>query len=112
MHRRLEGVRDVAVSLSRQSVQVALEGPQAFSPARFRQAVDEAGVEVLTLRIEACGVVERAGPRRWLVAGKNRFLLERGATIPVGVLVCAAGRLDDRAEPHRLEVNSVRPLGE
>ncbi|HXH05052.1 MAG TPA: hypothetical protein VNI83_00520 [Vicinamibacterales bacterium] len=112
LRRRLEGVQEVAISLSRQSVQVTLDGSQAFSAASFRQAVDEAGVEVAALRIEACGVVERAGPRRRLIAGKNRFLLERADTTPVGVPLCAAGRLDDGADPPRLEVGRIRPLAE
>lgn len=111
LRRRLEGVADIAISQSRQTALVTFTaGPHVFSPRTFRDAVDETGVEVLTFRIDACGIAEHVGSERWFVAGKNRFLLAEGATVPAGDRVCVSGRLDDTSTPARLEVASVKAV--
>jgi hypothetical protein len=113
LHRRLEGVAHIAISQSRQTVEVAFApGPYAFSPAAFREAVDEAGVEVLSFRIEACGVIEQEDGVRWLAAGRNRFLLAEavvvgGAGLTDGEVVCVSGSLEDRSRPGRLEITGL-----
>ncbi len=107
LRRRLEGVVDIAISQSRQTTEVEFtQGPHAFSPRAFRDALGEAGVEVLRFEIEACGVIEQKDNQRWLAAGKNRFLLveEGTASGPVGKAVCVSGRLNDHSAPHRLEI--------
>jgi hypothetical protein len=110
LRRRLEGVADVAISQSRQTVDVKLlPGPHVFSPNVFREAVDEAGVEVLTFTVDACGTVEREGDRRWFVAGTNRFLLAGSTTVAEDEPLCVSGRLDDKSTPPRLEVSSASP---
>lgn len=110
LHRRLEGVARVSISQSSQTVGVQFaDGRRRFSPATFRAAVDEAGVEVLSFQIEACGVIEETENQRWLVAGENRFLLEQGSTAPVEDAVCVSGRLNDGAEPYRLAIATVQP---
>lgn len=109
LHRRLEGVAKVSISQSRQTAEVEFtDGRHAFSPSVFRAAVDEAGVEVVTFQIDACGLIERREGRHWLIAGDNRFLLEEGAAAPVEQPVCVSGRLDDRSEPHRLTITAIQ----
>jgi len=49
---------------------------------------------------------------RWLVTGRNRFLLSGGGTFPPEQLTCVSGRLDDRAPPPRLDITSVRTVTE
>ena len=107
LRRRLEGVADISISQSRQTTEVEFaQGPHAFSPRAFRDAVGEAGVKVLSFHIDACGVIEQKDRQRWLAAGKNRFLLVEGGTSPgpVGQAVCVSGRLNDDSVPHRLEI--------
>ncbi|MPY90022.1 MAG: hypothetical protein GEU99_19125 [Luteitalea sp.] len=108
LRRRLEGVADISISLSEQTVEVKFtEGHTAFSPKVFRNAAQEAAVEVLTLQIDACGVIEQKASERWLAAGENRFLLVEGRAVPDGEAVCVSGRLDDRSGPSRLEITAV-----
>lgn len=108
LRRRLEGVAAISISQSRQTTEVEFaQGHHAFSPGAFRDAVEEAGVEVLSFQIEACGVIEQKEHQRWLAAGKNRFLLVEGGTAPVGGAVCLSGRLNDRSGPHRLEITDL-----
>jgi hypothetical protein len=105
---RLDGVSNVAISQSEQKTTVEFAaGAGAFSPHTFREAVKQSDVEVLSMRVDACGVVEDHGGQRWLAAGSNRLLLEKAEAAPVGPIVCVSGTLDDRSEPYRLEVASI-----
>ena len=85
-------------------------GPSLRSPAAFREAVAEAGVEVLRFQIDACGVVEEAADQRWFVAGANRFALEDGGAVPVGQLACVVGSLDDAATPYRFTPITIQAV--
>lgn len=109
LRRRLEGVATVSISLSGQTAGVEFEdGRRHFSPGVFRAAVDEAGVEVLSFQVEACGVIEQTNSQRWLIAGENRFLLADGRTMRADELVCVSGRLNDRTEPPQLAITEVQ----
>ena len=108
LRRRLEGVSDIAISQREQTAEVRFEGDHAFSPSEFRKAVGEAGVVVLRFNLDACGSVDEDGQQRWLVAGKNRWLLTGERTVAAGQPLCVSGRLDDRAEPSTLEVVEIR----
>ena len=117
LRRRLDGVADISISQREQTAEVTFgDGDYAFSPDAFRKAVGEAGVVVLQFRIDACGAVRDEGQQRWLVAGKNRWLLKSGAAtpaaLPVGQPLCVSGRLDDRAEPPTVEVIEHRSMGD
>lgn len=110
LHRRLEGVESVSISQSRQTVVVEfVDGRRPLSARVFRAAVDEAGVEVLAFRIDACGMIEHKESQRWLIAGENRFLLEDAGAAPLDEPVCVEGRLNDRAEPYRLAITAIQP---
>lgn len=106
LRRRLEGVATVSISISEQTTEVAFAPGHAFVPAVFREAVKEAGVEVLSFEIEACGVTERIDDHWWLTTGADRFLLVAHELPAPGQAVCASGRLDDRSTPSRLEIRS------
>ena len=79
-----------------------------FSPAVFRDAVDDAGIEVLAIQIDACGVVEEARGQRWFLAGANRFALDDGGRVPVGQLVCVVGSLNDASTPYRFTPTTIQ----
>jgi hypothetical protein len=105
---RLDGVSNVAISQSDQLATVEFNaGAGAFAPQTMREAIKESNVEVLALKVDACGVVEEQGNQRWLAAGANRLLLEKGEAAEIGPVVCVSGTLDDRSEPYRLEVTSI-----
>jgi hypothetical protein len=110
LRRRLEGVAEISISQSRQTTEVKFAAaPEPFSPGEFRQALDDAGVELVSLQIDACGIVEERRGQRWLVAGRNQFLLGEHDTTPVGRLVCVSGVADDRSTPLRLQITNELP---
>jgi hypothetical protein len=109
LRQRLEGVADISISQREQTTEVRFaDADYTFSPEAFRKAVGEAGVVVLSFQIDACGSIEQVRDERWLVTGKNRFLLTGGGTLPPDRLVCISGGLDDRAPPPRLDITNVR----
>lgn len=109
LRRRLAGVAEVSISQQEQTAAVRfVPGTQAFSAAAFRGAVAEADVEVLTLDLHVCGVVDGARGLRVRATDHAPVLLLRGNVPPSGS-VCVTGRLDDGAEPDELEVVSAQP---
>ena len=109
LRQRLDGVADISISQSRQSAEVGFApGAGAFVPAEFRAAVGQAGVQVLSFEIDACGVVETQNGSRSLHAGDNRFVLAEADHVPIGQPLCLAGRLDDSVDPPRLTVTNVK----
>ena len=111
LRQRLEGVAEVAISQSAQTVSVQfVPGGGTFSAAAFRDAVDDAGIEVLAIHVDACGVAEEAGGRRWLVAGSNRLALDDDGAAPLGRLMCVSGWLNDESTPYRITPTAVHSL--
>ena len=83
------------------------QGGSVFSSAVFRDAVDDAGVQVQAIQIDACGTIEETQGQRWLVAGANRFALDDRGGAPVGHPVCVLGRLNDDSTPYRLTPTTI-----
>lgn len=109
LRRRLDGVADISISQRDQTAEVTFDGgDHAFSPQAFRKAVWEARVVVLNFQVDACGLVNEERQQRWLVAGKNRWLLKGDAAVAQEQPVCVSGQLDDRAEPPTLDVVEIR----
>ena len=110
LRRRLEGVAEISISQSQQTTLVTFaRGRHTFSPVEFRGALSEAAVEVLSMEIDLCGAVEETSGERWMTTGGTRFLL-RGH-VPADGLICVTGQLNDRVEPHLLEVTKANPAG-
>jgi hypothetical protein len=111
LRQRLPGVAAVSISQSEQTVAVEFaHAGGVFSPAVFRDAVDEAGIEVLTMQIDACGVIEDTPNQRWFVAGENRFALEDSGATPAKLPMCVSGWLDDTSTPYRLTPTAVQAI--
>jgi hypothetical protein len=111
LRQRLEGVVDISISQSEQTVAVEFAyGRSVLSPAIFREALTNAGVEVLRFQIDACGAVEEAPGRRWFVAGANRFALDDDGETPIGSPVCVVGSLDDASTPYRFTPTTIQAV--
>ncbi len=109
LRRRLEGVAGVSISQRQQTAEVTFgAGDHLFSPGAFREAVNEAGVKVLSFQIDACGVIQEGANGRRLVSGRNTFQLLNASNVTAGQAVCVVGTLDDTSEPPRLEVKSTQ----
>jgi hypothetical protein len=111
LRQRLPGIGDISISQSQQTVVVEFaHGGDVFSPAVFRDAVNEAGIEVLNMQIDACGVVEETPGQRWFMAGANRFALDDRGETPAGLPMCVSGWLDDRSTPYRLRPTATETI--
>jgi hypothetical protein len=111
LRQRLPGVAAISISQSQQTVVVEFaQGASAFSSAVLRDAVDDAGIEVLAIQIDACGVVEETPGQRWFVAGANRFALDDGGGTPAGRPVCVSGSLNDGSTPYRFTPTTIQTV--
>ena len=109
LRRRLAGVAEVSISQYEQRARVTfVPCTHVFSTAAFRSAVAEADVEVITIDARVCGVVDQEGALRVAMSDHEPLVQLRGDVRP-GTSICVTGRVDDRAEPYRLEVVSAQP---
>jgi hypothetical protein len=110
LRRRLAGVAEVSISQSQQTAAVTfVSGTTAFSAAAFRQAVSEAEVDVVSLDVDVCGVVDDQGLLRSSAAGNVLFVRLPGQSANAGRRICVTGRLDDGTEPPELDVTNSLP---
>ncbi|MEO7135705.1 MAG: hypothetical protein ABI024_15980 [Vicinamibacterales bacterium] len=110
MRRRLAGVAEVSISQSQQTAAVTfVPGTRAFSAAAFRDAVAEADVDVVSLEVDVCGIVDEQNVLRSSTLGPEPFIRLRGGGAAVGNAVCVTGRLDDRHELPEVEVTKLLP---
>ncbi|HWT44347.1 MAG TPA: hypothetical protein VN085_00220 [Vicinamibacterales bacterium] len=84
---------------------------QEFSAAAFQDAVERVRMRVVTLRVQACGLVDAADGAKWMTAGQNRFRLRSDQEIPVGKTICADGSLDTTRTPATFEVSAFKENG-
>src|SRR5918993_5183561 len=92
LRQRLEGIDGVSISETNQTTEVRLRpGRDAFSARSFREAHRQAQVEVVTIRMEACGLVEGSGAERRLRAGATELWLSGEQTATEGSRVCVSG---------------------
>jgi hypothetical protein len=66
-------------------------------------------MSVVEFRIRMCGHVEQDGDQRWLLAGKQRYLVRSDREIPVDEPLCVTGTLESRHQPATLEVSAFEP---
>ena len=110
LRQRLDGVAGVSISETNQTTEVTFRpGAQAFSARAFREAHRQAQVEIVTMRLEACGVVESGGSEPRLRAGATELPLAGDLAPAEGSRVCASGTLQDQGERMRLAVTSSTP---
>jgi hypothetical protein len=110
LRRRLAGVAEVSISQSQQTAAVTfVSGTRAFSAAAFRDAVAEAEVDVVSLEVDVCGVVDDQSVLRSSTGDQRPFVKLRGRTADASRPICVTGRLDERAEPPELEVTKSLP---
>lgn len=110
MRRRLSGVADVSISQGEQTAAVSfITGTRVFSAAAFRGAVGEADVDVVSLNVDVCGVVDDQNLLRSSTDGQQPFVRLRGSEARAGSTICVTGRLEEGPELSALDVTKVLP---
>jgi hypothetical protein len=102
---------EIDVDDDKDTATIRFAGAETFSPAEFQAAVEHVRMRVVTVRMQACGTVEAADGRQWLVAGTNRFVLRGDRDLPLKVPICADGSLDTRASPATFQVSAFSRQG-
>lgn len=82
-----------------------------FSPAAFQDAVERVRMRVVTLRVQACGLVDEADGAKWMTAGANRFRLRGDRDVPAGKNICADGSLDTSSTPPTFQISAFKENG-
>ncbi len=110
LRQRLDGVTGVSISETNQTTEVTFRpGTDAFSARTFRDAHRQAQVEIVTMRMDACGLVESGAAERRLRAGATELLLD-GEHAPVeGGRVCVSGTVREDGDRMRLDVTNSTP---
>ncbi len=110
LRRRLAGVAEVSISQNEQTAAVTfMPGTHVFSGEAFRSAVAEADVEVLTIDLRVCGLVDDHNALRPAAGADKPLLVQLRGDVRAGASLCVTGRLDDQPEPDRLDVVSAQP---
>ena len=93
----------IEIGADRKTVDLTFERTASvFSSASFRQAVTEAGGEVASLGIEACGTVTQTESGSWISSGSTRLLLDGAGPFITGTEICVTGELRDQLSPPTL----------
>jgi hypothetical protein len=82
-----------------------------FSAAAFQDAVERVRMRVLTLRVQACGVVAETDGAKWMTAGPNRFRVRSDRDVPLGRTSCADGSLDTSSTPATFQISAFKENG-
>lgn len=82
-----------------------------FSAAAFTDAVERVRMRVVTLRIQACGVVTEADGAKWMTAGTNRFRILSDRDVPLGKTICADCSLDTSSTPATFQLSAFKENG-
>jgi hypothetical protein len=110
--RRLAGVDQVKISLSTESILLTYRPGATFDPAAIRKILEPLKVGVVQFQIGARGQVLENGGKRFLIAGRDKFVLLDAIDsppVPLKVPVRIEGILFDRSTPRELKVLTVQP---
>jgi len=111
--RRLAGVDQVRISLKTESIMLTYSPGATFDPKAIRKVLEPLKVGVVQFQIGARGQAVENGGKRFLIAGRDKFVLLDAIdspTVPLGIPVRVEGILFDRATPKELKVLTVKPI--
>jgi hypothetical protein len=109
--RRLGGVDQVKISLSTESIMLTYRPGATFDPEAIRKILEPLKVGVVQFQIGVRGQVLEDGGKRFLIAGRDKFVLLDAIDSPpvsLNVPVRIEGILFDRAMPRELKVLKVQ----
>jgi copper chaperone CopZ len=105
--RRMQGVDKVSISLAKEAVILTYKPGASFDPRGIREILKPLDVQITRLQISARGRVQEESGKRFLIAGKDRFVLAPAANIaavPLGSAVLVEGIVNDRVDPMEMKI--------
>jgi hypothetical protein len=110
--RRLAGVDQVKISLSTESIMLTYRPGATFDPEAIRKILEPLKVGVVQFQIGVRGQVLEDGGKRFLIAGRDKFVLLDAIDsppVPLKVPVRIEGILFDRSTPRELKILKIQP---
>ena len=108
--RRMPGIDKVSISLAKEAIMLTYKPGAVFNPRGIREVLRPLEVGVVQFQISARGRVQELGGKRFFMAGKDRFVLASGPTIPLDTPVLVEAILNDHTDPMEVKVLSFKPL--
>jgi copper chaperone CopZ len=111
--RRLPGVDQVKISLSSEAIMLTYKPGATLDLQAIRGVLQPLKVGIVQFQIDLRGQVQENGGKRFLLAGKDKFVLLDAIdepAIPLNTPVRVEGILFDRATPMEVKVLTVKPL--
>jgi hypothetical protein len=110
---RFPGVDQVKISLRTEAIMLTYKPDAVFDPKALRKVLQPMKVGVVQFQIGARGQVQESGGKRFLMAGRDRFVLLDAIdspAVPLKTEVRIEGILFDQASPMELKVLTVHLL--
>lgn len=109
--RRLPGVDQVKISLSKEAIMLTYKAGSTFDPAAIRKVLEPLKVGVTQFQISASGKVFEENGKRFLEAGRDKFAILdsiNSPPIPVNTPLHIEGILFDKLKPMEVVVLDVK----
>ncbi len=110
--KRLPGVDKVAISLSQEAIMLTYKPGATFDPQGIRKILEPLQVGVVQFQVSARGRVQEQGGRRFLLAGKDKFVLAPAGNapgIPLDTPLRVEAILNDRVDPMEVRILNFKP---
>lgn len=107
---RFPGVDQVKISLRTEAIMLTYKPDALFDPKGLRKVLEPLKVGVVQFQIGARGHVQESGGKRFLIAGRDRFVLLDAIdspSVPLKTEIRIEGILFDQATPMELKVLTV-----
>jgi len=111
--RRMPGVAKVSISLAKEAIVLTCKPGAAFDPQGIRATLKPLDVQVVRFQVSGRGRVEEQGSKRFLIAGKDRFVLATAANtsaMPLGATILVEGIVNDRIDPMEMKILGFWPV--
>jgi len=111
--RRLPGVDQVKISLSKAAILLTYKPGAAFDPEGIRKILQPLEVGVTQFQISARGRIEVQGGKQFLLAGKDKFEVLYAIdspAVPLDTPVFVEAILWDRVAPMQVKVLTFKPM--
>lgn len=109
--KKLAGVSNVNIVVEKELIMLTLKPNIAFQPWDIREVLEKSEVGVVQIQISAKGAVTEENGKKFLVAGKDKFVIlpTSVAKVETGVKGTFQGTVNDHPDPMELKLLSFTP---
>ena len=111
--RRLPGIADVKINLSKEAIMLTYKQGATFDPEGIRKVLKPLEVGVVQFQISARGQLQSQADKRVFVAGKQTFVLFEAIDspeVPLNTPVQIEGILFDNKTPMEVKILNFKPI--